>query len=448
MAVRQYIGARYVPIFDGAWDNTKAYEPLTVVEYQGNSYTSRQAVPTGIAITNEQYWVQTGNYNAQVEAYRQEVLTFDGRITNNTDTIYDTRAITLQNKDDIQTINDDIANFKNMEGFARASYEVFTDISAYAATQDANVWDYFKQIFNETKLNMNVHDAPENTGWIKTNAAGQNARTFIQSIASNQSLDYRHHVQYVILNFGFYDIIANQGGNYETEGRNIVNAVSNYYPNAIVIVNPVSNNLCFGYNRAMQLSFYQLNYGMVRSQVPIKIVPWYIAWNVNQLAINHYYDTEVTNPRLLNSGGTNSIGAMIKAALFGCENAYERETRSFLNNFLDNTCFTAANSEFVFNVESKTVALTSGKITAAKEFTAAENIIGKMTTPTFTVADDIILAICIQNHQDNPIRGYLVLKANNDIVFRLNGTTGVAAGAILRLLPAGNYNPSFQRIID
>lgn len=83
MAVREYIGARYVPIFDGAWDNTKAYEPLTVVEYQGNSYTSRQAVPTDIAITNEQYWVQTGNYNAQVEAYRQEVLTFDGRITSN-----------------------------------------------------------------------------------------------------------------------------------------------------------------------------------------------------------------------------------------------------------------------------------------------------------------------------------------------------------------------------
>lgn len=75
MSVREYIGARYVPLFADPieWDNTKTYEPLTIVYYQGNSYTSRQAVPTGIAITNETYWALTGNYNAQIEAYRQEV---------------------------------------------------------------------------------------------------------------------------------------------------------------------------------------------------------------------------------------------------------------------------------------------------------------------------------------------------------------------------------------
>lgn len=89
MAVRQYIGARYVPIFGRKgedsiqWDNTGTYEPLTVVLYQGNSYTSRQFVPVGIEITNEDYWAETGNYNAQVEQYRQEVLGFDGRITQN-----------------------------------------------------------------------------------------------------------------------------------------------------------------------------------------------------------------------------------------------------------------------------------------------------------------------------------------------------------------------------
>lgn len=78
--VRQYIGARYVPLVDGEWDNTKSYEPLTVVYYNGNSYTSRQYVPTGIDISNTDYWAQTGNYNAQIEAYRQEVWAFDGRI--------------------------------------------------------------------------------------------------------------------------------------------------------------------------------------------------------------------------------------------------------------------------------------------------------------------------------------------------------------------------------
>ena len=78
MAVREYIGARYVPIFGRVgeesieWDNTKPYEPLTIVLNDGNSYTSRQYVPVGIDIDNEEYWALTGNYNAQVELYRRE----------------------------------------------------------------------------------------------------------------------------------------------------------------------------------------------------------------------------------------------------------------------------------------------------------------------------------------------------------------------------------------
>ena len=79
---RQYIGARYVPIFGRLgeesieWDNTAPYEPLTIVLYQGNSFTSRQYVPTGIDIDNVEFWAETGNYNAQVESYRREVLDY------------------------------------------------------------------------------------------------------------------------------------------------------------------------------------------------------------------------------------------------------------------------------------------------------------------------------------------------------------------------------------
>lgn len=74
MSVRQYIGARYVPLYIGAWDKTLAYEPLSVVSYQGNSYTSRQAVPPNVEITDTRFWLISAEYNAQVEQYRQEVL--------------------------------------------------------------------------------------------------------------------------------------------------------------------------------------------------------------------------------------------------------------------------------------------------------------------------------------------------------------------------------------
>lgn len=70
-----YIGARYVPIFDGEWDSGKAYEPLVIVQNAGDSYTSKTYVPIGIEISNEEYWVKTGNYNAQLESYIAAVNT-------------------------------------------------------------------------------------------------------------------------------------------------------------------------------------------------------------------------------------------------------------------------------------------------------------------------------------------------------------------------------------
>lgn len=81
--VTQYIGARYVPLFADPieWDKTRAYEPLTIVLYQGNSFTTRQYTPADIDINNDAFWAETGNYNAQIELYRKEVRTLDARIT-------------------------------------------------------------------------------------------------------------------------------------------------------------------------------------------------------------------------------------------------------------------------------------------------------------------------------------------------------------------------------
>ena len=89
MGVTQYIGARYVPIFadPAEWNDTRTYDPLTIVLHNGGSYTSKQFVPVGIDIENTDYWAFTGNYNAQVEQYRAEVRAFDGRITANANAI-------------------------------------------------------------------------------------------------------------------------------------------------------------------------------------------------------------------------------------------------------------------------------------------------------------------------------------------------------------------------
>ena len=75
--VRQYVGARYVPKFADpvAWTSGTSYEAMTIVTYNNSSYTSKMPVPAtvGNPADNPDYWALTGNYNAQVEQYRQEV---------------------------------------------------------------------------------------------------------------------------------------------------------------------------------------------------------------------------------------------------------------------------------------------------------------------------------------------------------------------------------------
>lgn len=77
---RQYVGARYVPKVVGEWDKALQYEALSIVTYKGNSFTSKVPVPANIDISNKTYWVNTGNYNAQVEAYRQQTAQLENRL--------------------------------------------------------------------------------------------------------------------------------------------------------------------------------------------------------------------------------------------------------------------------------------------------------------------------------------------------------------------------------
>ena len=74
-----YVGHRYVPKIMGEHDKTQSYEGLSIVTNEGNSYTSKKHVPIGVDISNTEYWVVTGNYNVQIENYRNEV----DRLSNN-----------------------------------------------------------------------------------------------------------------------------------------------------------------------------------------------------------------------------------------------------------------------------------------------------------------------------------------------------------------------------
>lgn len=87
----QYIGARYVPIFytnpdDGSasWKANVDYESFTIVVEDGDSYTSKKSVPSGIGKPSEnpEYWVKTGDFNASLLALQNRVSTVENDLNN------------------------------------------------------------------------------------------------------------------------------------------------------------------------------------------------------------------------------------------------------------------------------------------------------------------------------------------------------------------------------
>ena len=101
MANNVYIGARYVPKFDGDYDATKVYEPLTIVMYNGSSYTSKRTVLAGILPTNTDYWANTGNLNGMITALQNAINNINNTISDyNKKLNYATGNITVKHYDE------------------------------------------------------------------------------------------------------------------------------------------------------------------------------------------------------------------------------------------------------------------------------------------------------------------------------------------------------------
>lgn len=140
-----YVGPRIVPIVLTKWDPNVAYEPLTVVPWRGCSYTSKTFVPAGIAPDNKDFWVKTGNYNAKLEQYRQEVKNlsdrqdnFDQTLTNISSEIEEIQQVDEQQSADISALqteneNQQTAIDKNITDIA--------DINEKNTQQDSEIAD-------------------------------------------------------------------------------------------------------------------------------------------------------------------------------------------------------------------------------------------------------------------------------------------------------------------
>ena len=116
MAVRQYIGARYVPRFTGLHDNTQIYEALDVVDNgSGTSYIARKTVPAGTPLTNTDYWFV---YGASSGA------------------IYDLQTRMDEAENDIDAAESAIQNLQNSRSFEMGSRKFLFLADSYDAVAD------------------------------------------------------------------------------------------------------------------------------------------------------------------------------------------------------------------------------------------------------------------------------------------------------------------------
>lgn len=296
--VRQYVGARYVPVFADPleWSDAIGYAPLTVVLHEGNSYTSRQSVPVGIDIGNTAYWAETGNYNAQIEAYRQEVLAFDGRITANANAI---SAETQARESEVAEAMADIAaeaqarisgdnalalrmdNFEKQTPMQdeRGRNAVFIGDSFMAPTTSyPQKLAYFtSQLMGWTMYNY----AYGGSGWVDEAGATMNFYHQIQKAAQQITIP-ANSVDYVVIGGGFNDwndptpLTYNQL--YSAAVQTIKEARAQF-PNAQIIAIPMMFRN-YGVDTHMHDLYSAIVAGIVASGVAVKVIKDAYMWQL------------------------------------------------------------------------------------------------------------------------------------------------------------------------
>lgn len=285
--VRQYVGARYVPLFADPleWSDTIGYESLTVVLHEGNSYTSRQSVPVGIDINNTAYWAETGNYNAQIEAYRQEVRAFDGRITANADAIAaNADAIAAETQARVSGDNALALRMDNFEKQTPMQNEsgrnaVFIGDSYMAPTTSyPQKLAYFtSQLMGWTMYNY----AYGGSGWVDEAGAAMNFYHQILKAAQQITIPV-DSVDYVVIGGGFNDwndptpLTYNQL--YSAAVQTIKEARAQF-PNAQIIAIPMMFRN-YGVDTHMHDLYSAIVAGIAASGVAVKVIKDAYMWQL------------------------------------------------------------------------------------------------------------------------------------------------------------------------
>lgn len=252
MGVTQYVGARYVPIFadPAEWNNTRTYEPLTIVLHEGNSFTSKQFVPVGADINDTRYWAKTGNYSAQVEAYRKEVQDLQKNVNDKIDGIegivdglgtaaYKDYTETLNSSSDLITskaVNSAIAELNNKISAKNKRFALYIGNSFTLGTGSSTgrngIYERTKDLFDDSLMKYS-----DGTGFDQYTGHGA-SNTFdalLSQFANDPSVD-NNAITDIIFISAMGDTRAICEGKNMSGLKNTIDNAHSKFPNASVYI--------------------------------------------------------------------------------------------------------------------------------------------------------------------------------------------------------------------
>lgn len=216
-----YTGMRYVPVFADPpeWSSANSYEPLEIVIHEGNSYTSKTFVPVGIDISDPQYWALTGNYNVQVEQYRQEVLQYSQEVSQ-----YRQEVLKLDGR-----VNDNEQAIVNLKGelLSQKHMVLIGDSYTNPAVPLENTplwWEYVCK-----NLNVVAHNYAK--GGAGYQVSGNLFSTQVAKAVADTTYDHKM-VEYCVVYGGINDI----GQIAATMVQNVYDALQKEFANAKVVI--------------------------------------------------------------------------------------------------------------------------------------------------------------------------------------------------------------------
>lgn len=387
--VRQYVGARYVPVFADPleWSGTQGYDPLTVVLHEGNSYTSRQSVPVGIDINNTAYWAETGNYNAQVEAYRQEVLAFDGRITANANAI---DAETQARESEVAKAMADIAaeaqarvSGDNALALRMDNFEKQTPMQDESGRNAVFIGDSFMApttsypqklaYFTSQLMGWTMYNyAYGGSGWVDEAGAAMNFYHQIQKAAQQITIP-ANSVDYVVIGGGFNDwndptpLTYNQL--YSAALQTIKEARAQF-PNAQIIAIPMTFRN-YGVDVHMHDLYSAIVAGIAASDVAVKVIKDAYMWQLGYKNVDGVHPTVELYKIMAQYVASKVMGGDVKTSRLYSQTLSGGGISTTLNFIIENGMVTACLD-----------AVNLPALTAGQQVTVANQVLLTCAAPT------------------------------------------------------------------